>query len=64
MDPVQAPLASFGAMGIARLAPGNMPESAYAELQGLISRLSELFPDSDANQPSWKKWGFGPASSP
>ena len=48
VDPVQAPLAAFGAVGIARLGPGNSPESAHVELQGLINRLSELFPDSDA----------------
>lgn len=48
VDPAQAPLASFGASGIARLAPGNTVESVHAELQGLISRLSELFPESTA----------------
>jgi len=46
VDPAQAPLASFGAGGIARLGPGSSIESVYAELQGLISRLGELFPDS------------------
>ncbi len=48
VDPVQAPLASFGAGGIARLGPGNTPEGVYTELQGLVSRLSELFPESGA----------------
>ncbi|MGW8268387.1 MAG: ABC transporter permease, partial [Longimicrobiales bacterium] len=46
VDPAQAPLASFGAGGIARLGTGSSIESVYAELQGLISRLGELFPDS------------------
>ena len=46
VDPAQANLASFGAGGIARLSPGSSIESVYAELQGLISRLGELFPDS------------------
>jgi predicted permease len=48
VDPGQAPLASFGADGIARIAPGNSVESVSAELQGFISRLSELFPESGA----------------
>ncbi len=48
VDPAQAPLASFGAEGIGRIAAGNTVEGVYAELQGLISRLSELFPESGA----------------
>jgi predicted permease len=48
VDPAQAPLASFGAEGIARIAAGNSVESVHAEIQGLISRLSELFPESGA----------------
>jgi putative ABC transport system permease protein len=48
VDPAQAPLAAFGAGGIARMNPGHTPESVYTELQGLISRLSELFPESGA----------------
>jgi len=48
VDPAQAPLAAFGAAGIARVGPGNTAETVFTELQGLISRLPELFPDSQA----------------
>jgi predicted permease len=48
IDPVQAPLAAFGAAGVARLASGATIESVDAELQGLIGRLAEIFPDSGA----------------
>jgi putative ABC transport system permease protein len=48
VDPAQAALAGFGAGGIARMAPESTTESVYAELQGLISRLGELFPESGA----------------
>ena len=47
VDPAQAPLGSFGAGGVARLAPGSTIEGLHAELQGLITRLPELFPDSN-----------------
>jgi predicted permease len=46
VNPAQAPLAAFGATGIARMAPGATPASVLAELSGLIARLPELFPDS------------------
>ena len=48
IDPVQAPLAAFGAGGVARLSEGATIESVDTELRGLISRLGELFPDSGA----------------
>ncbi len=48
IDPERAPLAAFGAGGLARLAPGHSVESVGAELQGLIARLPELFPESGA----------------
>lgn len=48
VDPVQAPLAAFGAYGIARANPGHTAVSVTTELEGLISRLSELFPESGA----------------
>jgi predicted permease len=46
VNPAQAPLAAFGATGVARMAPGATPESVLTELTGLISRLPELFPDA------------------
>ncbi|MGE0160436.1 MAG: ABC transporter permease [Gemmatimonadales bacterium] len=46
VNPAQAPLAAFGATGIARMAPGATPVSVLTELTGLISRLPELFPDA------------------
>ncbi len=48
VDPVQAPLASFGAGGVARMTPGTTPDALHTELQGLIARLPELFPESGA----------------
>jgi len=48
IDPVRAPLAAFGASGIARLGPGNSVQSAATEIEGLIGRLPELFPESGA----------------
>jgi putative ABC transport system permease protein len=48
VDPAQAPLAAFGAGGIGRIADGSSLEGVRAELQGLISRLDQLFPDSGA----------------
>lgn len=48
VDPTQAPLAAFGSEGVARLAPGASAESLDAELQILIERLSEWYPDSGA----------------
>jgi predicted permease len=46
VDPARAFLAAFRAAGIARMAPGNTAEGVYTELQGLLFRLSDLFPDS------------------
>ena len=46
VNPAQAPLAAFGATGIATMTPGATPESVLTELTGLISRLPELFPDA------------------
>ena len=48
IDPARAPLAAFGADGVARLAPGASAEGLHAELEALISRLDELYPDSGA----------------
>ena len=46
VDPARSPLAAFGANGIARLGPGNSVQSASTEIEGLIGRLPELFPES------------------
>jgi putative ABC transport system permease protein len=48
VDPAQAPLAAFGAEGIARLADGASIEALHTELSGLTSRLPERFPESGA----------------
>jgi predicted permease len=48
VDPINAPLAAFGSAGIARLSTGATIEGVQAELQGLIGRLRELYPDSGA----------------
>jgi len=46
VDPARAPLANFGAGGIGLMAPDASVESVHAELEGLIGRLAELYPDS------------------
>jgi predicted permease len=46
IDPARAPLSAFGAGGIGRLSPNSSVEGLRSELQALISRLAELFPDS------------------
>ncbi|MGH7468785.1 MAG: ABC transporter permease [Longimicrobiales bacterium] len=46
VDSARASLDAFGASAIGRLAPGATTETLHAELQGLIGRLSELFPES------------------
>lgn len=48
VDPTQAPLAAFGAGGVARISSDASLESVEAELQGLIGRLGEWYPDSGA----------------
>jgi predicted permease len=48
VDPARASLANFGADGIARVGPGNSVQSAATEIEGLIGRLPELFPESGA----------------
>ena len=48
IDPASASLGAFGASAVGRLAPGATVESLHAELQGLIGRLAELFPESGA----------------
>jgi predicted permease len=48
IDPVQAPLASFSAGGVARMSEGATIESVRTELAGLVGRLPELFPDDGA----------------
>ena len=47
VDPARAGLASFGPSAVARLGPGNTVQSASTEIEGLSSRLPELFPGSD-----------------
>jgi putative ABC transport system permease protein len=47
VDPARAPLASFGTLGIGRAAEGSSAQGVNAELQGLIARLPELFPESE-----------------
>lgn len=44
--PDQAPLASFSAAGIGRLAEGASLDRLTAEVEGLIGRLAELYPES------------------
>jgi predicted permease len=46
IDAPNAPLAAFGAGGIARLAEGGTIEGLSTELSGLITRLPERFPES------------------
>jgi len=46
VDPNRAPLANFGSGGIGRMAPDASVETVHAELEGLIGRLAELYPDS------------------
>ncbi len=45
IDSAQAPLAGFGSGGVARMAPGSTVAGVLAQLQELIHRLPELFPD-------------------
>jgi predicted permease len=45
IDPLQAPLPAFGAEGVARMAPASTTAGVHAQLQALIDRLPELFPD-------------------
>jgi predicted permease len=44
IDPATAPIANFSANGIARLAPGARVDELHREMEGLISRLGELYP--------------------
>ena len=48
VDPARAPLAAFGAGGIARLSEAASVQAANTELEGLLSRLAELFPEDGA----------------
>jgi predicted permease len=48
IDAAQAPLGNFGMGGVARMSEGQTVESVDAELRGLISRLAEYYPDSQA----------------
>ncbi|MCH1570203.1 MAG: ABC transporter permease [Longimicrobiales bacterium] len=45
IDPNRAPLAAFGAAGVARLSDGVTLEGLDAELNGLVARLGEHFPE-------------------
>ena len=46
VDPAQEALTNFFGLGLARLAPGRSLEALDSELQGLLSRLTNLFPES------------------
>ena len=48
VDPANAQMASFFAGGIARIAPGSSLEAAQAEMGGMLSQLSELYPGDGA----------------
>ena len=48
VNPARAPLAAFSAAGIARLSEAASVEGASTELEGLLSRLPELFPEDRA----------------
>ena len=48
IDPANAPLAAFGAEGIARMADGVSIETARADIEGIIGRLEALAPDDAA----------------
>ena len=48
VDPVEAPLGAFGPSAVGRLAAGATRDGVAVELQGLIGRLAELFPESGA----------------
>ena len=50
VDPNQAALASFGANAVGRLAPGSSVVSLQTDVDGLITRLPELFPEDGAVQ--------------
>ena len=45
VDPIQASLAAFGSGGVARMAPGSTREGVLSQLQELVNRLPELYPD-------------------
>jgi putative ABC transport system permease protein len=45
VDPANAPMAAFGASGIARLSEGATVEAARAEIEGIIARLDQLRPE-------------------
>ena len=46
VDPANAPLAAFGAEGIARMADGATLEAVRADVAGIVGRLEELAPDA------------------
>lgn len=48
VDPGQAPLASFFAGGIARMADGSNLEGVRAEVGGMLTQLTEIFPEDGA----------------
>src|SRR5262245_39360237 len=48
VDSANAPLGAFGAQAVGRLSPDATVTGLHAELQGLIGRLSELYPESGA----------------
>jgi len=46
IDPAQAPLANFQGGGFARMAEASDERAVLSELQGLISRLPEIYPEA------------------
>jgi len=46
VDPANAPLAAFGAEGIARMADGATLETVRADVEGIVGRLEELAPEA------------------
>ncbi len=50
VNPSNAPVASFVASGMARMAPGQTLEGARAEIEGMLQRLPELVPGDGGAQ--------------
>ena len=46
VDPAQAPLASFGAEGVARMTDGATLAGAQADLERMVARLEDYFPEA------------------
>lgn len=63
LDPSDAALGQFGAMGIARIGDGRTLDQVQAELAGMAANLVELFPD-DFAAPVLANAGFAPRVRP